>query len=72
MKIYPVLWVCQDDPGTKYIQCIAGKKAIMPFIGVKEEELPRYAGANFNAILGITTPGIMGFDIVHFNLHNPV
>ena len=32
------------DDGTKYIQCIAGKKAIMPFIGVKEEELPRYAG----------------------------
>jgi Glycine cleavage system protein P (pyridoxal-binding), C-terminal domain len=28
-----------------------------------------YDGANFNAILGITTPGIMGFDIVHFNLH---
>ena len=32
------------DDGTKYIQCIAGKKAIMPYIGVKEEELPRYAG----------------------------
>ncbi len=28
-----------------------------------------YDGANFNAILGITTPGKMGFDIVHFNLH---
>ncbi|MEM0139517.1 MAG: aminomethyl-transferring glycine dehydrogenase subunit GcvPB [Ferroplasma sp.] len=28
-----------------------------------------YDGANFNAILGITTPGTMGFDIVHFNLH---
>ncbi|MEM0155229.1 MAG: aminomethyl-transferring glycine dehydrogenase subunit GcvPB [Thermoplasmataceae archaeon] len=28
-----------------------------------------YDGANFNAILGITSPGIMGFDIVHFNLH---
>ncbi len=28
-----------------------------------------YDGANFNAILGITTPGAMGFDIVHFNLH---
>ena len=28
-----------------------------------------YDGANFNAILGITSPGIMGFDMVHFNLH---
>ncbi|MBI4552924.1 MAG: aminomethyl-transferring glycine dehydrogenase subunit GcvPB [Candidatus Latescibacteria bacterium] len=26
-------------------------------------------GANFNAILGITRPGDMGFDVVHFNLH---
>jgi glycine dehydrogenase subunit 2 len=28
-----------------------------------------YDGANLNAVLGITNPGIMGFDIVHFNLH---
>ena len=28
-----------------------------------------YDGANLNAILGFTSPGIMGFDIVHFNLH---
>ncbi|HWH08862.1 MAG TPA: aminomethyl-transferring glycine dehydrogenase subunit GcvPB [Candidatus Thermoplasmatota archaeon] len=28
-----------------------------------------YDGANFNAIMGITSPGAMGFDIVHFNLH---
>lgn len=28
-----------------------------------------YDGANFNAIVGVTSPGIMGFDIVHFNLH---
>lgn len=28
-----------------------------------------YDGANFNGILGITSPGLMGFDIVHFNLH---
>lgn len=28
-----------------------------------------YDGANLNAILGITSPGLMGFDIVHFNLH---
>jgi glycine dehydrogenase subunit 2 len=28
-----------------------------------------YDGANFNAILGKTNPGVMGFDILHFNLH---
>ncbi|MGH9276975.1 MAG: aminomethyl-transferring glycine dehydrogenase subunit GcvPB [Acidimicrobiales bacterium] len=28
-----------------------------------------YDGANFNAILGVTRPGDMGFDIVHLNLH---
>ncbi|EQD70793.1 glycine dehydrogenase subunit 2 [mine drainage metagenome] len=28
-----------------------------------------YDGANLNAILGITSPGLMGFDVVHFNLH---
>ena len=28
-----------------------------------------YDGANFNAIMGVTTPGAMGFDMVHFNLH---
>ena len=28
-----------------------------------------YDGANFNAILGRTSPGLMGFDAVHFNLH---
>jgi len=28
-----------------------------------------YDGANLNAIMGITSPGIMNFDIVHFNLH---
>lgn len=28
-----------------------------------------YDGANFNAIMGITNPKIMGFDIVHLNLH---
>jgi glycine dehydrogenase subunit 2 len=26
-------------------------------------------GANLNAILGITRPGDLGFDVVHFNLH---
>ena len=28
-----------------------------------------YDGANTNAIMGVTRPGDMGFDIVHFNLH---
>ena len=28
-----------------------------------------YDGANMNAIMGVTTPGDMGFDIVHLNLH---
>jgi glycine dehydrogenase subunit 2 len=28
-----------------------------------------YDGANLNAIMGVTKPGIMGFDMVHFNLH---
>ncbi len=28
-----------------------------------------YDGANLNAIAGISRPGDMGFDIVHFNLH---
>jgi len=28
-----------------------------------------YDGANLNAIMGKTTPGKMGFDIVHLNLH---
>ena len=26
-------------------------------------------GANMNAVLGLTRPGDMGFDVVHFNLH---
>ncbi len=28
-----------------------------------------YDGANLNALLGITTPGALGFDIVHLNMH---
>lgn len=28
-----------------------------------------YDGANMNAIMGITTPGDMGFDVVHLNIH---
>ncbi len=26
-------------------------------------------GANLNALLGITKPGMLGFDVIHFNLH---
>lgn len=28
-----------------------------------------YDGANFNAIMGYTNPALMGFDVVHLNLH---
>jgi glycine dehydrogenase subunit 2 len=28
-----------------------------------------YDGANFNAIMGYTNPKLMGFDVVHLNLH---
>ena len=34
-----------------------------------EGGLVYYDGANLNAILGVTRPGDMGFDIVHMNLH---
>lgn len=33
------------------------------------EGLLYYDGANMNAIMGITRPGDMGFDVVHLNLH---
>ncbi|NPA74551.1 MAG: aminotransferase class V-fold PLP-dependent enzyme, partial [Euryarchaeota archaeon] len=35
----------------------------------KNGALLYYDGANLNAIMGVTSPGIMGFDIVHLNLH---
>lgn len=28
-----------------------------------------YDGANFNALLGVTQPSLMGFDVIHLNLH---
>ena len=28
-----------------------------------------YDGANLNAIMGISRPGDMGFDVMHYNLH---
>ncbi|NIP43426.1 MAG: glycine dehydrogenase subunit 2 [candidate division Zixibacteria bacterium] len=35
----------------------------------KHDTLMYMDGANLNALLGITRPGDMGFDCVHFNLH---
>lgn len=35
----------------------------------KNGSLLYYDGANFNAIMGYTNPKLMGFDIVHVNLH---
>ena len=35
----------------------------------KNGALLYYDGANLNAVMGITNPKIMGFDIVHLNLH---
>lgn len=35
----------------------------------KNGSLLYYDGANFNAIMGYTTPALMGFDVVHLNLH---
>ncbi len=35
----------------------------------KKGGLLYYDGANFNALLGITHPGQMGFDLAHLNLH---
>ncbi|MCM8786889.1 MAG: aminomethyl-transferring glycine dehydrogenase subunit GcvPB [Candidatus Omnitrophica bacterium] len=35
----------------------------------KKGALLYYDGANFNALLGVTKPSLMGFDIVHLNLH---
>jgi len=35
----------------------------------KNGTLMYYDGANLNAIMGITSPALMGFDIMHINLH---
>lgn len=35
----------------------------------KNGSLLYYDGANFNAIMGYTNPKLMGFDVVHLNLH---
>jgi glycine dehydrogenase subunit 2 len=51
-------------------------------VGIFEKQIPEIAkmvhdngsllymdGANMNALLGITRPGDMGFDVMHYNLH---
>ena len=35
----------------------------------KNGSLLYYDGANYNAIMGLTNPKLMGFDVVHLNLH---
>jgi glycine dehydrogenase subunit 2 len=35
----------------------------------KTDALLYYDGANLNAIMGMSRPGDMGFDVMHFNLH---
>jgi glycine dehydrogenase subunit 2 len=35
----------------------------------KKGGLLYYDGANFNPLLGITKPSLMGFDVIHLNLH---
>lgn len=35
----------------------------------ENDSLLYYDGANFNAIMGWTNPALMGFDVVHLNLH---
>ncbi len=35
----------------------------------KNGSLLYYDGANFNAVMGWTNPALMGFDVVHLNLH---
>jgi glycine dehydrogenase subunit 2 len=35
----------------------------------KVKGLLYYDGANFNPLLGITKPSLMGFDVIHLNLH---
>jgi glycine dehydrogenase subunit 2 len=35
----------------------------------QNDALLYYDGANFNPLLGITKPSLMGFDVIHLNLH---
>lgn len=47
------------------------EKDILELTGIIHDAggLVYYDGANLNAIMGITRPGDMGFDVVHLNLH---
>ena len=72
-----------DDLRAKLDQDVAALMLTNPnTIGLFETEIPRIAemvhengsllymdGANMNALLGITRPGDMGFDVMHYNLH---
>src|SRR6201999_3836176 len=72
-----------DDPRAKADETVACLMLANPnTLGVFDpniEEIARivheagatlyYDGANLNAIMGVSRPGDMGFDIVHFNLH---
>jgi glycine dehydrogenase subunit 2 len=46
-------------------------KNILAITGIVHDAggLNYYDGANLNAIMGITRPGDMGFDVIHLNLH---
>jgi glycine dehydrogenase subunit 2 len=46
-------------------------KNILTITGIVHDAggLNYYDGANLNAIMGITRPGDMGFDVIHLNLH---
>ncbi len=47
------------------------EKQILEITNIVHEAggLVYYDGANLNAVMGITRPGDMGFDVVHLNLH---
>jgi glycine dehydrogenase subunit 2 len=72
-----------DDLRTKVDESTAGLMLTNPStLGLFDESIEEitrifheagalmyYDGANLNAVCGISRPGDMGFDIVHFNLH---
>jgi glycine dehydrogenase subunit 2 len=72
-----------EDLRTKIDSDIAGMMLTNPnTVGIFEENIEEICqlvhgvgglmymdGANLNAILGLTRPGDMGFDVMHFNLH---
>jgi glycine dehydrogenase subunit 2 len=72
-----------DDLRTKLDRDVAALMLTNPnTLGLFEKEIIQIAkmvhdngsllymdGANMNALLGITRPGDMGFDVVHYNLH---